>query len=186
MKNIVLLILGVVAWLCSCKPQNGPSTPSYYVPDNFPKDTFFSYLPYTKGQEVRFYNGVDTLKLKAEENVFNFYDRATTDCKITSWQDCIKEEIISGVRLVNDTMNLCIRLVCTERTYFDVWIENYYPDINHLTVFDQYKYEQKKLSDEIFEQFAEEIVLFGRSKVKQHVGLVCFVDKAGQKWELAN
>ena len=78
--------------------------------------------------------------------------------------------------------------MCSGRQDFSVQIEDWWAYHNviggGIIVLSEYKHHQKKLSDDIFNLFTEEIVLFGGAKVKQNIGLVCFTDKYGTQWTL--
>ncbi len=175
-----LYIFGGLICLCSCG--------NTFFLDNFPKDKFFSYLPYEQGMSIHYFNGSDTLKLTVDL-ICHFYDRMEPDF---GCYDCITESAYSIAKLENDTILLSISCSCTERTFFEMYLEEIHPYINPTskdtilkeTTLAQYRFEQKRTSDDIFNQFTEEIVLFGGAKVKQNIGLVSFMDKYGTEWTL--
>lgn len=175
MKTKIIYFLTVILGLCGCENN------LYYVPDNFPKETFFSYLPYEQGQEVSFFNQTDTITLTVC-NTYKIYSRGKRNC------DCGVEMVHTSTMLSNDTIDLTISCMCSGRQDFSVQIEDWWAYHNviggGIIVLSEYKHHQKKLSDDIFNLFTEEIVLFGGAKVKQNIGLVCFTDKYGTQWTL--
>lgn len=181
MKKTIYFICLFIG-LCSC------SNIYNSFPDNFPKDKFFSYLPYEQEQSLVYFNGEDTLELTVNLN-HHVYDRMEPNLGCF---DCIMESAYSIVKLMNDTILLTISCSCTERTFFDIFLKERKLHIGSTcqdtilreTVLDKYNYKQKKMSDDIFNQFTEEIVLFGGAKVKQNIGLVSFTDRNGTQWTL--
>lgn len=175
MKTKFLYILSIVLWMCSC--ENYP----YYVPDNFPKETFFSYLPYEQGQELFYHNGSDTIKFVVS-NVHKNYIRGERNC------DCGIENAYSTATLLNNSMELVITCNCVDRSRFDIKLEDNWDYTNHtgnVELLGEYWYEQKKQSEDIFKYFVEEICLINNvAQVKQNIGLVYFIDKDGTQWSL--
>ncbi len=175
MKTKLCLICGIIFSMVSCEHH------LYYVPDNFPKETFFSYLPYEQGQEVLFCNQIDTIRLTVY-NVEKSYLRGERTC------DCGVENALASVELLNDTMGCNIVCQSLDRTIFSISLYDQSKRISqeggNEILLDEYSHRLNNQSDEIFNQFVEDIVMLNGAIVKQNIGLVSFMDKYGTEWTL--
>lgn len=157
------------------------SCESYYVSDNFPKEKFFSYIPYVEGEVLHFSNGGDTIMLTAKV-VQRSYLRGERRC------DCGIETATSSVNFVNDAMDLWLTIACYDRQRFEINLWDELPqnsNLGSITQLGEYNYKMESVTDEIFNLFTEEVKLFAETaSVKQQVGLMYFTDKNGVKWEI--
>lgn len=171
MKTKLFLLLFLLAGLCSCE--------SYYFDDNFPKDAFFSYIPYQEGNQLQFIHHLDTMHLTVKM-VSQNYSRGQRNC------DCIPEAASVTCNLVNDTTSIWYTVSCFNRSDFEIRIEDrwdYENNKGQIKEVGYYHHKQKRSPDEIFNCFTPEILLMAHSgRVKQHVGLLFFSDKNGFKW----
>lgn len=175
MKTKIIYFLTAILGLCGCENN------LYYVLDNFPKEAFFSYLPYEQGKEVLFHNQIDTIRL----TIYDFnksYLRGKRTC------DCGIENAWASVVLLNDTMGCKIVCQCLDRNKFSISL---YDQSKHISqeggneiLLDEYSYSIDNPSDKIFNQFVEDVVMLNNAKIKQNIGLICFTDKYGTQWTL--
>ncbi|MBO4690915.1 MAG: hypothetical protein J5621_08600 [Paludibacteraceae bacterium] len=164
----------------------------YYVPDDFPKEEFYSYAPYKKGDVIQFVNSNNDKLVFQIAEVQESYLRGKKGCK------CGKEQIYKDVTFSKEGVNedgkeetFVLSLSCIDRNIFNVSLRSYAQsyELNAFyeagnrdediwaRSFDNYK---------IFKSFADEIVLTQEdkpaAKVKKGQGLLWFVDETGRTW----
>lgn len=171
-KILFILILGLGLALSSC--ENYP----FYVPDNFPQDRIYSYLPYKKGDTLLYANAsADTMRLEVKK-IDSLYLRARRNNS-----DHIIEHAAIVANLRNTKWNLSVSCACYERQTFEAKVTNQ-PINSNIQVLGQYVYELEEMSDLIFNQFVNEIQLSDEmATIKRNRGLTLFTDPNGVRWE---
>ena len=180
MKTKLFFVVLVIATLSGCD--------KYLVPDDFPKEEFYSYAPYQQNDVVRFISDGDTLTYivsNVSENYFR-YEKG---------YDCGKEHASKFISFSSLNSNKYDRLVfgvtCSDREYFCINLisESMPRDIIALYKIDFFNEDTWSKSFDnykIFKYFVDEIVLTQddkpAAKVKKGQGLLWFVDETGRTW----
>ena len=180
MKTRIILLAFLFAMLCSCD--------MYLVPDDFPKEEFYSYAPYQQNDVVRFISDGDTLTYIVS-NVSEEYNRGRKDC------DCGKESASKDVCLsrINSKENEELRfwIICLDRAMFSVYVQSESKPYNvsasyEIDFFNEDTWAKSFDNYKIFKYFVDEIILTQddkpAAKVKKGQGLLWFVDETGRTW----
>ena len=180
MKNKLYLLALAAIVICGCD--------AYLVPDDFPKEEFYSYAPYQLGQTVRFVSNEDTLYYTVS-GISEDYDRRTKKC------DCGKEHVSKYVTFSqpdserNEDWILSVN--CTDRAIFSVSIYSYEAQSPFATY--EVNYGNENIwsrsfdNSKIFKSFADEIILTQEdnpsAKLKKGEGVLWFVEATGRTWK---
>lgn len=169
---IYTLLLCVLFGVSAC--ENYP----FYVPDNFPIDDIYSYLPYSAKDTLLYVNhNNDTMRLLVEQHD-SVYVRGQRN------NDYSTKELASVVsKLTNPSWYITVSCACYDRTTFEAKImhhtQGYNPKILH-----EYLYQQDEMSDMIFQQFVPKLSLSdGKAIILRDKGLTYFVDPQSVAWE---
>ena len=159
-------------------------TNRYFVPDDFPKEDFFSYIPYLQGDVLKFASTDNAIKQFTITALDNHYVRGNKNC------DCGKETVSKYAILSNDKEELELWICCTDRAIFEVSLKS-----NISNSLDA-KYETNYTSEDIwsksydntkiFDDFTDNIILSQSGKamaqIAKNEGIVCFSDTDGETW----
>ncbi|MCR5049771.1 MAG: hypothetical protein K6A36_01655 [Paludibacteraceae bacterium] len=180
MKTKLYFMTLFVICVCGCD--------MYLVPDDFPKEEFYSYAPYQQNEVVRFISAGDTMTYVVS-NVSENYNRGRKDC------DCGKENADKDVCFSsinsngNDGLRFCI--TCIDRAMFSVYVQSESKPYNvnasyRIDFFDEDTWSKSYDNYKIFKYFVDEIILSQddkpTAKIKKGKGLLWFVDAEGRTW----
>ncbi|MCR5050852.1 MAG: hypothetical protein K6A36_07195 [Paludibacteraceae bacterium] len=168
-KSYLIVLLAIV--LNGCDP--------YLVPDNFPREEFYSYAPYELNDVVRLVNGSDTIEYVVVA-MSEDYNRGRKDC------DCGEEMVNKHVQFGTETEKIDLWIDCIDRKIFEMNMQSGSSNIDaryEVRISDK---ASSKDDSRIFREFADEIVLQQNgqevAKVQKGKGLLWFVDADGRKW----
>lgn len=176
-KSLFLAFFGVV--LCSCD--------QYLVPDDFPKEEFYSYAPYHLSDTVSFIAEDGATCIFVVSEVTEYYHRGERNCK------CGKESVEKYVALSDSEskeLKYEFMLSCTDRALFNICLwanaSQAYQALYTVDYPDEDIWAKSFDNTKIFKDFLDEITLSQNGKpaalIKKNTGIVCFVDSQGNKW----
>lgn len=176
-KNLLLAVITIAFIGCD----------KYLVPDNFPKEDFYSYAPYQVGDTVHFAaEGADSTLTFIVEGVYNEYYRGERNCK------CGKENAYQEIKF---SQGLFLLITCSDRAKFRVSLyTEYNPNID---IDASYNVNYSKDEDiwaesydetKIFKHFTEELTLYQSdepaAKIKKKEGILWFTTSDGTTWNV--
>lgn len=171
-SSVYTLLLCVLFGLSAC--ENYP----FYVPDNFPLEAIYSYLPYGEKDTLLYTNHRnDTMRLLVYQQD-SIYVRGRRNN-----HDHTKELASIVSKLTSPKLDITVSCACYERTTFESkiihHIQGHNPQILH-----EYLYQQEEMSDMIFHQFTPELSLSeGQAIIQRGKGLTSFVDPNSVTWK---
>ncbi len=169
-KNLLLAVITIAFIGCD----------KYLVPDNFPKEDFYSYAPYQVGDTVRFAaEGADSTLTFIVEGVYKDYYRGEKHCK------CGKEGAYQDIYF---NQGLRLSVYCIDRAKFSVSLHTPHTiDASYIVDYsDEDIWAESYDETKIFKSFVDEITLLQDDNpaalVKKSQGIVWFIDSNGTTW----